>query len=81
MRLTGVNKMKYINSFDIWNIPNELIKYIQPGQHVYAGTKDNKGIYQGIKKNGIIVVAWKGNIDNKKNKREYINKLRNYAKS
>ena len=73
--------MKYINAFNIWNIPQELIKYIQPGQHVYAGNKDNKGIFQGIKSNGIIVVAWQGNINNKKNKREYINKLRDYAKS
>jgi hypothetical protein len=73
--------MKYIQAFNIWNIPNELIRYIQPGQWVYAGTKDNKGIYQGIKKNGIIVVAWKGNIDNKPNKKEYIKTLRDYAKS
>lgn len=73
--------MKYIQAFNIWNIPQELIKYIQPGQHVYAGDKSNKGIYQGIKSNGIVVVAWQGNINNKKNKREYINKLRDYAKS
>lgn len=73
--------MKYIQAFNIWNIPHELIKYIQPGQWVYAGNKDNKGIYQGIKKTGIIVVAWKGNIDNQHNKREYINTLRDYAKS
>lgn len=73
--------MKYIKSFNIWNIPNELIKYIQPGQHVYAGDKDNKGIFQGVKSSGIIVVAWKGNINNQKNKKEYINKLRIYAKS
>lgn len=73
--------MKYIKAFNIWNIPNELIKYIQPGQWIYAGDKDNKGIYQGIKHNSIIVVAWKGNIDNHNNKREYISKLRDYAKS
>lgn len=72
--------MRYIQAFNIWNIPNELIKYIQPGQWVYAGDKSNKGIYQGIKNNNIIVVAWKGNIDNQANKREYINKLRDYAK-
>lgn len=72
--------MKYIQAFNIWNIPNELIKYIQPGQHIYAGTKDNKGIFQGIKSSGIIVVAWKGNIDNKPNKREYIKTLRDYSK-
>lgn len=72
--------MKYIKAFDIWNIPHELIRYIQPGQNIYAGNKDNKGIYQGIKKNGIIVVAWQGNINNKPNKREYIKSLRDYAK-
>jgi hypothetical protein len=73
--------MKYIQAFNIWDIPNEFIKYIQPGQWVYAGDKDNKGIYQGIKNNGIIVVAWQGNINNKPNKREYIKALRHYAKS
>ena len=72
--------MKYIPAFNIWNIPNELIQHIQPGQWVYAGDKSNKGIYQGIKHNNIIVVAWKGNIDNKPNKREYIKTLRDYAK-
>lgn len=73
--------MKYIQAFNIWNIPQELIRYIQPGQWVYAGNKSNKGIFQGIKSNGIIVVAWKGNIDNKPDKREYIKALRDYAKS
>lgn len=37
--------MKYIQAFNIWNIPHELIKYIQPGQWIYAGDKSNKGIY------------------------------------
>lgn len=73
--------MKYIQAFNIWNIPNELIRYIQPGQWVYAGNKDNKGIYQGIKESGSIVVAWQGNINKQSNKREYIKKLRDYAKS
>jgi len=73
--------MKYIEAFNIWDIPNELIKYIQPGQHVYAGSKDNKGIFQGIKKSGIIVVAWKGNINNHKDKKQYIKTLRDYSKS
>jgi hypothetical protein len=72
--------MKYIQAFNIWNIPNELIKYIQPGQWVYAGDKSNKGIYQGIKKTGIIVVAWQGNINNHKDKKGYIKTLRDYAK-
>lgn len=76
-----VKIMKYIKSFNICNIPQELIRHIQPGQHVYAGDKSNKGIFQGIKSNGIIVVAWKGNIDNKTNKRAYIERLRIYAKS
>jgi hypothetical protein len=73
--------MKYIEAFNICNIPVELIRYIQPGQWIYAGDKDNKGIFQGVKKSGIIVVAWKGNIDNKPNKREYIKALRDYSKS
>jgi hypothetical protein len=72
--------MKYIEAFNIWNIPNELIKYIQPGQWVYAGDKDNKGIFLGVKKSKTIVVAWKGNINNQDNKREYIKALRQFSK-
>ena len=73
--------MKYIQAFNIWNIPNELIKHIQIGQWIYAGNKDNQGIYLGVKSTGIIVVAWKGNIDNQHNKKQYIKTLRDYAKS
>lgn len=72
--------MKYIEAFNIWNIPNELIKYIQPGQWVYAGTKDNKGIFLGVKKSKTVVVAWQGNINNQDNKREYIKALRQFSK-
>lgn len=72
--------MKYIEAFNIWNIPNELIKYIQIGQWVYAGTKDNKGIFLGVKKSKTVVVAWQGNINNQNNKREYIKALRQFSK-
>lgn len=72
--------MKYIEAFNIWNIPNELIKYIQPGQWIYAGTKDNKGIFLGVKKSKTVVVAWQGNINNQDNKREYIKALRQFSK-
>jgi hypothetical protein len=73
--------MKYSQSFDIWSVPVNLLKYAQPGQWVYAGTKDNKGRFLGVKKSGTIVVAWSGNIKGQSDKAGYIKTLRSYAKS
>lgn len=72
--------MQYQHSFDIWSIPVALLKHAQPGQHVYAGTRDNKGIFLGVKKSGTVVVAWQGNARNHGNRADYLQALRNYAK-
>jgi hypothetical protein len=73
--------MQYQPAFNIWEIPHALMRHIQPGQHVYAGTTDNKGVFLGVKKrSGIVVVAWQGNIKNHGNRADYLQTLRNYAK-
>lgn len=71
--------MKYLHSFDIWSVPSELLRHVQPGQHVYAGTPDNKGVFLGVKTSGTIVVAWHGNMIGR-NRGDYIQSLRSYAK-
>ena len=50
--------MKFITSFNIWEMPVELLKHVQPGQWVYAGDKNTKGRFLGVKKSGSVVVAW-----------------------
>lgn len=50
--------MKFITSFNIWEMPVELLKHVQPGQWVYAGEKSTKGRFLGVKKSGSVVVAW-----------------------
>lgn len=72
--------MKYQAIFDIWAVPVDLLKHVQAGQMVYAGTKDNKGRFLGVRKSGSIVVAWQGNVQNHSDKLGYIKSLRNYAK-
>jgi hypothetical protein len=73
--------MKFTQSFDIWSVPVSLLKHAQPGQWVYAGTKDNKGRFLGVKRSGSVVVAWSGNIKAQADKAAYIKTLRSYAKA
>lgn len=72
--------MKYQSIFDIWAVPVDLLKHVQAGQMVYAGDKSNKGRFLGVRKSGIVVVAWQGNVQNHSDKLGYIKSLRNYAK-
>jgi hypothetical protein len=74
--------MKFAPSFDIWAVPVDLLKHTQPGQWVYAGDRSNKGRFLGVKRSGVVVVAWLGNIRNKgdhASRLEYTRALRNYA--
>lgn len=72
--------MKFTSSFDIWSVPVDLLKHAQPGQWVYAGNKDNKGRFLGVKASGSVVVAWHGNTKSRTDKAGYIKALRAYAK-
>lgn len=68
--------MQYQPTFNIWNIPAPLLRYIQPGQHIYAGDPSARGVFLGVKPSGTVVVAWRGNGKS----REYISALRDYAR-
>jgi hypothetical protein len=71
--------MKYQPSFNVWAMPDAFYKHIQPGQWVYAGSKDNKGIFLGVRKSGTVVVAWYMNAKSHKSFRDYVKTLHNYA--
>lgn len=66
--------------YNVWTMSDEFLSTLAPGTVVYAGSKDNTGIWCGIKKNGIKVVAWQGNIDNAKNPSDYIRALMSYSR-
>lgn len=66
--------MKYIASFNIWEMPVELLAHVQPGQWIYAGDKGTKGRFLGVTATGNVVVAWKYN-------KAQISALRVYAKN
>lgn len=75
--------MKYTAPFDIWQVPYDLLKHVQPGQYVYAGDRSNPGRFMGVKsRSGVVVVAWHGNVRNQKRgeRAEYLKTLRNYAR-
>ena len=51
--------MKYQKPINIWNVvPASRVKDIQVGQWVYAGDKEDKGIFLGVKPSGVVVCAW-----------------------
>ena len=72
------NKTSYTKTFDIWPLPTKVRAAIQIGQWVTAGPDGPKGMYLGQTKSGSDVVAWSGNM---KNKKGYVKSLREYAKS
>jgi hypothetical protein len=58
--------MRYGKTINIWDLPQGLIKYLQPGQWVSTGPSKpgdpGRGRFWGVKpRSGIVVVAWQGN--------------------
>lgn len=72
------NKTAYVKPFDIWVLPQKVRAAIQIGQWVMAGPDGPKGMYLGQTRSGSDVVAWAGNM---KGKKDYVKKLRAYAKN
>jgi hypothetical protein len=70
--------MRYTTAFDIWQIPADLRRYIQPGQWVYAGSRDTKGRYLGQTAGGVDVCAW---LDSSRLHRRKVKVLRTFAKA
>jgi hypothetical protein len=71
--------MQYQKAFDIWAMPTEFYKFIQPGQWVYAGDKNNIGRFYGIKSTGVAVVAWLGNARKHPKPSEYFKTIHTFA--
>jgi len=74
--------MKYTPAFNVWSVPKELLAHAQPGQWVYAGDKSAMGRFLGVKRSGVVVVAWLGNERNQGDRAarlDYIRCLRNFA--
>ena len=71
---------QYRKAVDVWKLPDHELQKLQTGQWVYAGSPDNKGIWCGMRSTGTKVVAWKGNIDGRKKRQEYIRSLIKYSK-
>lgn len=78
--MTAGGDMKYQPAFDIWQMPVAFYKYIQRGQWVYAGDKKHKGVFLGVKRNGIVVVAWYENAKRSDSYNNYVVSLTQYAK-
>ena len=46
---------------------------------VYTGDRASKGIFLGVKRSGVVVVAWYGNAKSRVDYRDYLRSLRDYA--
>jgi hypothetical protein len=73
--------MRYQKALDIWQLSDKSIKQLQTGQWIYGGDQKNLGRFLGVKKSGIVVVAWQGNASFQKSYIDYIKQLLNYAKA
>ena len=71
--------MQYQPAFNIWSMPASFYKHIQPGQWVYAGTRDQVGRFMGVKRSGTVVVAWLNNARKHDRPSAYFKTLRDYA--
>lgn len=76
--------MKFQPTKDIWALSETQIKKLQPGQWVSAGpaeaSKDNCGVFCGVKPSGSVVVAWNGNAKSRPSRKAYRRALMDYAK-
>ena len=71
--------MQYTAPKDIWSMTQEQMRKLQPGQWIYAGERDHKGQFLGVKTNDVVVVAWYGNASRRDSYRDYIRSLRRFA--
>lgn len=74
--------MKYAQAFNVWSVPVDLLAHAQPGQWVYAGDKSAMGRFLGVKRSGVVVVAWLHNERSQGDRAArlgYLRGLRNYA--
>jgi len=70
--------MKFTKAKNIWQMTKDEMAKLPKGQWVYAGEKSSLGRFYGVRKSGVVVVAWK---DNAKNNDyfDYCKKLYQYS--
>lgn len=66
---------KFTKAVNIWDLDDAARAKLQPGQHVYAGERDNTGRFYG--QGASTVVAWRGNWNGRY--REYNRALSDYG--
>jgi hypothetical protein len=76
--------MRYQKTLNINNLDNDQLSRLQPGKWVTTASADDKsstGVYLGVRKSGVVVVAWYMNAKahGLGNFREYVKTLRQYA--
>lgn len=72
--------MKFQKAVNIWSLSSEERAKLKPGQWVYAGKSEDKGVWCGQRSSGSDVVAWYANAKNRKSYKEYVKSLMQYAK-
>ncbi len=74
--------MKYTKTQNIYTLSTEQVAALPVGQWVTtadAADKTSKGIFLGVRKSGVVVVAWYMNAKSQSSFRGYVRALRNYA--
>lgn len=72
--------MQFTRPQNVWDMTKEQMRQMQPGQWIYAGNIADKGRFLGVKKNGVVVVAWSGNAK-ARSYYDYVRTLRQFAKN
>ena len=70
--------MRYTSTVNIWDLTEDQIRKLQPGQWVEGGGE--LGRYWGIKPSGTVVVAWHQNA-RRAGYKKYNMSLRDYARA
>ncbi len=68
--------MRYTKAVDIWQLPLDQLRRLQPGQWVEGGGE--LGRFWGVKPGGTVVVAWHHNA-RRAGYKKYNMALRDYA--
>lgn len=71
--------MRYQKAVNVWSLTALERAQLKPGQWVYAGNPQDKGIWCGVRSSGSDVVAWYQNAK-RRNFRQYVQTLLTYAR-
>lgn len=72
--------MQFHKTINLYAFPRELVKHLQPGQWVAAGDNGPLGRFYGVKRSGVVVVAWKDNAKRSGDYFDYCKTLHAFSK-